>query len=196
VNRFRYVVAVLVVISLPPGLLYWFIIHPFASFWRKLGPGITFTVNGILMLACLFGLWVIRNFLVGPDYGTNYWLIGAGVVLMAVAIVMAVKRRRLLTFSILAGVPEVTPDAGPGKLLTEGPYSVCRNPRYIEVLIGTFAYALVANYLGGYLITLAAIPSIYILVLIEEAELRNRFGQPYVEYCRRVPRFFPNLKGS
>lgn len=193
-NRFRYVVAVLVVIGLPPGLLYWFIIHPFAAFWRRRGPRLTFSIVGTAMLATMILLYFVRDTIIGRDFGTNHWLVGIGVAAMIGGIIIAVKRRRHLTFSILAGAPEVTPGAGPGTLLTEGPYAVCRNPRYIEVILGTLGYALVANYLGSYVIAVAAIPAVYFLVLIEEAELRDRFGSPYDEYCDRVPRFIPNRK--
>ena len=195
-NRFRYVVAVMVVIGLPSGLLYWFIIHPFAAFWRKLGPRVTFTVATVVTVAMMIGLWLVRDAIVGPDFGTNYWLVGCGGLVWIGAIAIARKRRRELTFAILAGVPEVTPNAGPGKLLTEGPYAVCRNPRYIEVLLGTLGYAMIANYLGGYVVTALALPAIYFLVLIEEAELRDRFGAHYDEYCARVPRFVPHRKRS
>jgi protein-S-isoprenylcysteine O-methyltransferase Ste14 len=29
-------------------------------------------------------------------------------------------------------------------------------------------------------------------VFVEEPELLERFGEPYEDYLRRVPRFFPN----
>ena len=87
-------------------------------------------------------------------------------------------------------------NAGPGALLTEGLYAKCRNPRYIEGFLGTLGYSLFANYFGAYVVTLLAVPGIYLLVLAEEAELRDRFGAPYQEYCARVPRFLPNLRRS
>jgi protein-S-isoprenylcysteine O-methyltransferase Ste14 len=35
------------------------------------------------------------------------------------------------------------------------------------------------------------LPTLYLIVLLEERELRDRFGVEYEEYCRRVPRFVP-----
>jgi protein-S-isoprenylcysteine O-methyltransferase Ste14 len=32
-------------------------------------------------------------------------------------------------------------------------------------------------------------------VLLEERELRDRFGAEYEEYCRRVPRYIPKRGG-
>ena len=35
------------------------------------------------------------------------------------------------------------------------------------------------------------VPTLYLIVLLEERELRDRFGEEYEAYCRRVPRFVP-----
>jgi protein-S-isoprenylcysteine O-methyltransferase Ste14 len=34
----------------------------------------------------------------------------------------------------------------------------------------------------------------YCLVLIEERELRGRYGAEYDAYCSRVPRFIPKIR--
>ena len=56
-----------------------------------------------------------------------------------------------------------------------------------------FGSALIANYLALYLIVALWLPGIYVIVLIEEKELRDRFGAAYDDYCRRVPRFIPRF---
>ncbi|MDH3369164.1 MAG: isoprenylcysteine carboxylmethyltransferase family protein, partial [Gemmatimonadota bacterium] len=91
---------------------------------------------------------------------------------------------------ILSGIPELR-KGDPGRLLTEGIYARLRHPRYVEVILGVISYALVANYLGGYVVVLVTVASMVPLVLLEERELRDRFGDAYDEYARRVPRFIP-----
>ena len=189
-NTFRHVIAVVLVISTPPGLLFWFVVHPFASRWRLLGVRWTYVVLGSATVAMMVLLALVRNWLVGPDLGTNYITMLFAVPCVIGAFVIGIRRKKFLTFRILAGVPEVS-ESSDQELLKVGPYAVIRHPRYVEALLGILAYAFVANHLGGYILWLLCLPTIYLIVLLEERELRTRFGMEYVDYCQRVPRFFP-----
>lgn len=80
-------------------------------------------------------------------------------------------------------------------IVTEGPYSICRNPLYI----GTFCMALAVVFfmesitLGvGLLLVMAYY--LPITVSAEEQMLREKFGSPFIEYCERVPRFWPRFR--
>jgi protein-S-isoprenylcysteine O-methyltransferase Ste14 len=80
-------------------------------------------------------------------------------------------------------------------LISEGPYSVCRNPLYV----GSILIALsIAFYLPS--LTFAAglaLGSLFYIsatVISEEGRLNQFFGEEYVHYCRDVPRFFPRLR--
>lgn len=191
----RYIVAVLILVTLPPSLLLWFLIHPFARQWRRFGPVWTYAIVSIPAIGLGAALYVARDRLLAVDYGTSYPLVGlAGAFFVATAWI-AVQRRRHLTFRILAGIPELTPgegqpDDGP-KLLTEGIYARVRHPRYVEVIVGVLAYALFANHLAIYLLWLVTIPALYAIVVLEERELLERFGEEYEAYRERVPRFVP-----
>jgi protein-S-isoprenylcysteine O-methyltransferase Ste14 len=134
-----------------------------------------------------------RDTLLGVDYGTSFPLVGLALLLFSAAATIAFKRKKMLTFGVLAGLPELSESRYPGKLLMEGPYAIVRHPRYVEIFLATLSYSLVANYLGPYIVTAASVPVLYLIVLLEERELRQRFGEDYHRYCEAVPRFVPKL---
>ena len=189
----RYVIALLIVVTLPFGFIFWLLIHPFARFWRRLGPGSTYAVVGAIGIALAAIAYRLRAALLAVEYGTSYPFIGLGLVLIIGAMVIALQRRRQLTWRILAGLPELSDTTGPGRLLREGIYARIRHPRYVEAMLGLCGYALISNYLAAYVASGVSIPVLYLIVLLEERELRVRFGTEYAAYCRDVPRFMPRL---
>jgi len=188
VRRF---IAVMLAISLPPAILYWFIIHPFIGFWRRMGLTVTYVFLMVFYLGSMVGLYLVRDTLLGRDLGTSVPLMVLAAPLMAVAIVISRKRRKYLTFARLAGVPEIAPEKHGIGLLREGIYSRMRHPRYVEFSLALVAWALFANFVGLYWMVGVTLVLLYLIVLMEERELRERFGQEYVEYSARVPRFIP-----
>ncbi len=80
------------------------------------------------------------------------------------------------------------------EIITDGPYSLCRNPLYI----GTFLLALGVGLCFENLVMLLLIPAIIIPVHIittrmEETNLEAKFGEPYRMYKQKVPRFWPRF---
>ena len=133
IDRIRYVLAVLCVITLPPGLLYWFVIHPWARWWRRLGPVRTYAI--VLPVMTAFGvlLFRVRARLLGADLGMNWSLIAIGVVLYGLSTWIAFQHWRHLSIATMIGIPELSPDEQRrGKLLKDGIYRVVRHPRYLS----------------------------------------------------------------
>lgn len=192
-NTVRYIIALLIVVWLPFGFVFWLIIHPLARFWRRRGPAFTYTVVSVIGMVLAALVYRVRSALLAIDYGTSYPLFAGGLALIIGAMIIAWQRRRLLTFRILAGVPELSESAGPGHLLKEGIYGRIRHPRYVEAILGLCGYALIANYLATYIAVALSFAVLYLIVLLEERELRDRFGVDYAAYCRDVPRFVPRL---
>lgn len=187
----RYIIAVMVLALLPSSLLFWFLIHPFVRYWRKVGPAGTYLLVSVPTLATTAGLFLARDRLLVGDFGFNTWLAAPAVLVAACAALVAVRRSRHLTRRIQLGLPELGTRGGPGKLLTEGIYERIRHPRYVELTLWMLAYALFVNYLTIYLVFALSVPVLYLIVLLEERELFERFGAEYAAYCNLVPRFVP-----
>ncbi len=193
-DKVRYVFALLTVVSVPAAVVLWLIVHPFIGFWRRLGPSLAYIIMAVLSLASIALLVSLRGPILRIEFGTNYILIAIGALLYAVSVFVEIRTRKHLKWRTLVGLPELSPEKpGPG-LLTEGIYSRIRHPRYLAVTIGMFAFALFTNYLAMYVLVLLIIPGLYWVVLLEERELRDRFGSEYVSYSERVPMFFPKLR--
>jgi len=186
----RYFIAVLLVVTLIPAISAWYVIHPFTQFWRRLGTVASFSVIYSLLISCCMLLWEFRATLAGSDLGFRPWLMLLAVPAAVLGIGIARARRRFLTQRILVGVPEIS-TSDKGRLITEGIYGRVRNPRYLEFLAFSFAYAAFANYAGVWVLYALTFPAIHLVVMLEERELRERFGAEYEEYCRRVPRYLP-----
>jgi protein-S-isoprenylcysteine O-methyltransferase Ste14 len=187
----RYIIAILVIASSPPSWLLWLAIHPFAAFWRRIGPVWTYVLLGLPVVGYIAVVWFLRKTLVGRDFGTNVFTMALAVISLIAAALLKRSVIVQLKFAQLSGIPELSTQKYPGKLLTEGIYGRIRNPRYIEAQLWTLAYVLFANYLGAYIVVVLGLPLMYLVVRLEESELKERFGTAYEEYCRRVPRFVP-----
>jgi hypothetical protein len=190
-DKLRHFMGILLVMSCPPAILLWVAIHPFASFWRRLGPVWTYVVLGVPVAGYAVAVWIARGFLLGKDLGTRVVTLVPAAALFIAGEWLGLAWRKRLSFALLAGIPELSPARYPGELLTDGIYGRIRNPRYVEVVLVTLSYALFANHLGVYLVVLLSLPLICLVVALEERELRQRFGAAYEEYCQRVPRFIP-----
>ena len=79
-------------------------------------------------------------------------------------------------------------------LVTEGPYSVVRNPLYSLSIVGAVG---VGAQLGSFTLAIATGAVAYfvflLVILKEEQVLSERFGTIYAEYTARVPRLLPNF---
>jgi protein-S-isoprenylcysteine O-methyltransferase Ste14 len=189
-DKARWFIAVMMVVWVPPAITAWYLIHPFARFWRRLGTVASFFVIYSLLISAAVLLWHFSPALIGSDLGFQPLLLVPAVPAAVIGGYVAKRRRKHLNQRILVGTPEIS-RADPGTLLTEGIYAQTRNPRYLEFLLFCFVYVAFANYSGAWILYLLTFPAIHLVVLLEERELRDRFGAEYEAYCRRVPRYLP-----
>lgn len=188
-----YWTALVTVVAVPPVLLFWFIVHPFTRWWRRLGALGTYLILLPPMGGLMALIYWFRESLLALHFGVRWPFTAAAIVIFLASIVIGALHRRHLTPAVLFGLPQLS-RRGRGELLTEGVYAHIRHPRYVQVGLGFAGIALFANYLALYVIAVGYWPVIFVVVLLEERELRERFGRQYEEYARRVPRFFPRLR--
>jgi protein-S-isoprenylcysteine O-methyltransferase Ste14 len=79
-------------------------------------------------------------------------------------------------------------------LVTTGIFASCRNPLYVGNAMILAGLLLICNTPWAYLIAGGFfIFAYYCIVRTEETFLLNKFGEEYVEYCRNVNRWVPDL---
>jgi len=97
-------------------------------------------------------------------------------------------------FILLASAWKVLYQAQRGKrLAVTGPYSYVRHPQYLGFILIMVGFLLQ----WPTLVTLAMFPVLLLmyarLAISEEREVRMHFGEEYVRYAEKTPRFIPRL---
>jgi len=139
--------------------------------------------------------WICRRYGVTfqPPADAVAWLsIAPGAVLLLAG--LAVFISTLFLFAT-EGRGTLAPWDPPRRLVVRGPYRFVRNPMISGVLLIVIGESLVFRSmpLAEWAATFAVINLIYI-PLLEEPQLRWRFGEEYREYKRNVPRLLPRLR--
>jgi protein-S-isoprenylcysteine O-methyltransferase Ste14 len=79
-------------------------------------------------------------------------------------------------------------------VVSEGPYSICRNPLYLGTFLIALSVAIIlqsVTFLACVLV--GAIFYAWATVPAEERYLSRQLGEGYMRYCQEVPRFIPRL---
>jgi len=175
-----------------PILLFWVALHRFVAFWRRMGLTTTYAILVAGMVGGGVVLFSLRKPLLAVEFGTAPVLWAPAALAYATAVALEVRARhlRLATF---AGVSELRGDRAPASLLTDGIYGRVRHPRYVASMLGYLASAFLANYLFLYAAAPVYLLVLHTVVLLEERELEERFGEAYRGYADRVPRYLPRF---
>lgn len=136
----------------------------------------------LIFLNSYFNLPVYTN-LYFKIIGGIFFLIGFSVVIYST--ILHIKTGRETPLPIIEK---------PKQFIAKGFYEYCRNPMYLAetfILLGLFfifGHILLLFYPLGFFWV------VNLLVLyIEEPEMRKKFGEQYVKYTKRVPRWIPRF---
>jgi len=156
-------------VSMVPGIVIFLLLSPFVifQFSRYLSVAIPFHVPRVFELCVMSGMLLLA------------------LPLMSWALLELWNR----------GEGSPAPIAPTRHLVTSGPYRWCRNP----IELGTNLYFLAVGIYFDSLLTgllclcFGLMLGVAYIKLIEEKEMRLRFGQEYVQYLRTVPFMLPSV---
>ncbi|MEE9610846.1 MAG: isoprenylcysteine carboxylmethyltransferase family protein [Desulfatiglandales bacterium] len=135
-----------------------------------------------------------QKILFASRFDSNLGLQLLGALLLIVALVIDFQVMKALGLKRLSCLGELQKDSTPVQLVTKGIYRYARHPRYIEYLLWFLGLGLIFGYQFFLWFALYLFLGFWWASYFEEAELVQRFGQAYLDYQKRVPRFFIRLQ--
>jgi len=140
-----------------------------------------------VVIAAFAGAYLITAVPLMPQAPRRDWLLWPSDILTVAGLLFTLWSLLFLrrSFSI---VPQAR------QLVTGGPYRLCRNPLYLGEVVGGWAAFLPTIGWAGAVVLATSLGFQLVRVFAEERVLARSFGQEYLDYCRRVPRFFPSAR--
>jgi protein-S-isoprenylcysteine O-methyltransferase Ste14 len=79
------------------------------------------------------------------------------------------------------------------QLITSGPFAILRHPMYAGLILAALgSLPIYFTWTTAYFACFA--PLMFVRARREEAALAAEFGEAWIQYCKRVPAFFPRLR--
>jgi protein-S-isoprenylcysteine O-methyltransferase Ste14 len=167
--------------------LFWFVVHPFAGSWRRMGRSpyrIVLPVWAALIFILGWIAWPGR----GISLYSSPWMWAPAAFLLAFGISIYVRAGSGFSAHKLSGEAELRPKEHPQELVTTGPHSRMRHPIYMAHLANFAGWTIGSGLLVSYvLLAISALITFPLMVQLEERELIERFGPGYREYQQKVP---------
>lgn len=170
---------------------WWLGIHKKNAFVRKL-KWIYYIIPVLSFL--LIAVILLYNYSYFAQFRTNtYYTFFFGILLAIFVMLIDIYRGRYFSFFTLIGLPEFFSHKYKRALVTTGIFADIRHPRYLEYILFALAMAFITGLLISYLFFVYTLIAFNILVRYEEKELVQRFGNKYIKYMKKVPKFIPKL---
>lgn len=190
-------IALLTIIVWPAIPLFWVPVHGLSRFFKRIG-GLTYIMPALIWPPLAYFIYLNRAFLLHYRIDLHPFISIAGIAILTGGTMLQIWAGRLLSLLGLMGLPEVSLKAK-GRLVTGGPFSFVRHPTYLaHTLMFGGAFLLSGVMAVGVVALLDFLVINAVIIPLEEKELLIRFGEEFVQYKKRVPRYFPGWrkKGS
>ncbi|MBV8051668.1 MAG: isoprenylcysteine carboxylmethyltransferase family protein [Acidobacteriaceae bacterium] len=171
---------------------FWFMIHPRAEYWRsrRRSPYVVLLPAWILMwvvVAAVSAPWRSVSF-----YSTEWaWLPAIG--LFAIGFWLYAQSGKHFSAQQLGGIPELVSGDQQQLLVTKGIRSRVRHPVYLAHFCEMLGWSIGTGLVVCFALTTFAVLTGAVMIRMEEAELKSRFGAAYESYREDVPALLPKL---
>lgn len=186
----RDTVAFFILVLQLPVPVFWLVVHPGVSFWRRhpracyygVGLSVWLFVAGVLLGGR--GWWLAERFSRHPLMALG------GAALIVADFWMIRQAERQAGWRVLVGLPELSLQPA-GRVIRGGIYERVRHPRYLGMMLSWTGAVLLTGATRLLVLVVGCIGLALLATELEERELLNRLGDSYADYRRRVPRFLP-----
>lgn len=184
--------AIVYFIFLLPVPLLWSIFQLNPKWFARFGNW-NYAIMTLVYTIVTYTTFAALHLFITQRFGQSPLTLGVGVALVVMGVILGIVAARTLSLTTIIGLPQIHPGRYPSKLVTNGVYAHVRHPRYTSFWMISFGFALSTGLLAMWILFLWSVVGLAVLALLEERELRQRFGQAYRDYMREVPRFFPKI---
>jgi protein-S-isoprenylcysteine O-methyltransferase Ste14 len=186
------ILAIISIAGWPVLPIAWIPMH--AGHWlrKNLGP-FYYIIPAVGWPPVAYFLYKNIPFLMNYTISIPSFLQGIGWLLFCLGLIIFVYTGIYLRPWVLIGLPEVYKKIKSG-LTVDGPFSLTRHPVYFSHFMIFSGIFFISGVIATLIVALLDFFVVYfIIITLEERELRERFGNKYNEYKKKVPRFFPTI---
>jgi protein-S-isoprenylcysteine O-methyltransferase Ste14 len=172
---------------------FWLAIHTRIEYWRsRRGLPYSIIVPGWMAMWVIGALATMRWRSVALYRA--WWMWVAAVALFLLGFWLYRKAGVQFSKEQLYGLPELKSGAAEQRLVTTGIRARVRHPVYLAHLCEVLAWSVGTGLAVCYGLTALAVVTGALMIRTEDAELEQRFGEPYRAYRNSIPAILPRLR--
>jgi len=172
--------------------LFWFMVHPCAHKWREHERS-PFRVLVPAWLTMWVGIGAITGHSRNVHFYSTPWTWIPALMLFASGIFLYSRSGAHFSWAQLGGLPEVRNGHRDERLITTGIHARVRHPVYLGHLCEMLAWSIGTGLMVCWGLTAFAMVTGAVMIRMEDAELKRRFGKQYLDYQAKVPAVVPRI---